>query len=1123
MILLALDQFTSKRRGSQAAIEEKLRPVVKHAVDLTEDTHGWDELLAEVVDLYTSQVYEESGLRHVPFPSGMRTELLTTLRKTTAPRDEATVERITAWLATTILSLATIEATNRDPEELYLEWVDMHDTTVRPTHRAANGQQRPIGVPFKVGGKEMPYPGYSGVDPSLWMNCRCTLRPVLASEAMSAALTMRIRGASHEAVALKYGIKRDRIDAYMTSEFRDVPAGERKKGAKSGTALPDGSFPIANCSDLKNAIQAIGRAKDPAKAKAHIRKRKSALGCPEVSLPDSWSAGWGAPSEDVRPTKKKKKALRASATDDKPCLCRGCDTFDCGMSGCACCWTLEEDGFWVCAPTHPDLVKQAEFEATWALETWAAEILGLPEVSQEEVDAQTSPMMHGFLADIRAQQQATKKPAVIVALPHPDDPIHQIGDEQKHATVAYLGTDPTPDQMDGAHAAVADYASEIGQPFEANVSGHGTLGPNGAQVMHVEHPELQKARDAFARHPGTAPLMAADEHPHYAPHVTTHYGDKVHPDAAGVGSIKFDRLAVWHGDQQTEYPLGETMAPTAPVKKKLDPEDVNEPPEDPNAPPDAEDRAEPPEEDDSQNKKKKPILSAVPWHGVLAPEGTPSGDGRQFNAGSLSHRDLPLPLTWQKISDDGHRGNVTVAKIEKIAMSSDGLMRASGHFMYTAEADEVIGLLGEFGRFGVSVDADDSTFEIDEAADLVMFTQARVCSACIVPIPAFAQAWVSLGEAPAEWGMDPVEAEPAPESLVAAVFGRGPGWLTNPLATQRIHDYWTVPGEPGYAKVGWGTEGDFNRCRVEIGEEIGENSPEKLRFISAICAQWQHDAIGVWPGKGEKLAAEALGLADQTPAPALSLVASIGHRAPAAWFTDPGFATDDGRMVQATDKTWGCPITVTDEGEVYGHIAKWGVCHIGFPGDCVTAPHSATGYSQFLSGEVYLDDGTRAPVGHLTIGGGHADGRLGMRAAIEHYDSTSTVWSDITVGEDEFGIWCHGWVRPGTSDDMVTAARASAVSGDWREAQPGDYEMIAALSVNSPGFSVPRVRIAASNGHQVSLVAAGAVAPREEHKVDEPEMRRLTAALVEEIAVELEQRAARRQRMAALATRINGE
>lgn len=69
----------------------------------------------------------------------------------------------------------------------------------------------------------------------------------------------------------------------------DFSEKERKKLAKKKEALPDGSFPIRNTSDLKNAIQAIGRAKDPDKAKAWIKKRAKALGKEDL-LPDTWKA-----------------------------------------------------------------------------------------------------------------------------------------------------------------------------------------------------------------------------------------------------------------------------------------------------------------------------------------------------------------------------------------------------------------------------------------------------------------------------------------------------------------------------------------------------------------------------------------------------------------------------------------------------------------------------------------------------------------------------------------------------------------------------------------------------------------------------------------------------------------
>lgn len=59
---------------------------------------------------------------------------------------------------------------------------------------------------------------------------------------------------------------------------RDFSAKERKKDAKSGAAMPDGSFPIENAKDLANARKLVGHAKDPAAARRHIEARAKALG-----------------------------------------------------------------------------------------------------------------------------------------------------------------------------------------------------------------------------------------------------------------------------------------------------------------------------------------------------------------------------------------------------------------------------------------------------------------------------------------------------------------------------------------------------------------------------------------------------------------------------------------------------------------------------------------------------------------------------------------------------------------------------------------------------------------------------------------------------------------------------
>ena len=61
---------------------------------------------------------------------------------------------------------------------------------------------------------------------------------------------------------------------------------QRKEMAAKGFALSDGSFPIANLEDLKNAIMAYGRAKDQARAAKFIAKRAKALGAEDL-IPDS--------------------------------------------------------------------------------------------------------------------------------------------------------------------------------------------------------------------------------------------------------------------------------------------------------------------------------------------------------------------------------------------------------------------------------------------------------------------------------------------------------------------------------------------------------------------------------------------------------------------------------------------------------------------------------------------------------------------------------------------------------------------------------------------------------------------------------------------------------------------
>ena len=68
---------------------------------------------------------------------------------------------------------------------------------------------------------------------------------------------------------------------------RDYTTQQRNRMAHEGQAMPDGSFPIANEQDLRNAIQSVGRASDPAAARRHIARRARALGLTDL-LPEEW-------------------------------------------------------------------------------------------------------------------------------------------------------------------------------------------------------------------------------------------------------------------------------------------------------------------------------------------------------------------------------------------------------------------------------------------------------------------------------------------------------------------------------------------------------------------------------------------------------------------------------------------------------------------------------------------------------------------------------------------------------------------------------------------------------------------------------------------------------------------
>jgi len=351
---------------------------------------------------------------------------------------------------------------------------------------------------------------------------------------------------------------------------------------------------------------------------------------------------------------------------------------------------------------------------------------------------------------------------------------------------------------------------------------------------------------------------------------------------------------------------------------------------------------------------------------LLVPEAIESGDGRTFNAGSLSIRSLPLPLMWQEKTGDGHDGSYLVGRIDKIERIPGGLGNAVGVFDTGPWGQEAQRLVeGKMLRW-VSVDLD--RFEADEiegqdgGPDKLQIKKGRAMGATLVPKPAFQECTIEL----------------EPEGEIVPI--NDGTYVSNPAAAD----------------------------------------------------------------------AEAIVAAGST-------AMNVPVVPPAQWFENP-------RLTGPT------PLTTDDDGRVFGHIASWEVDHIGLPGG-TRAPRSMSDYAYFHSGVVRADDGSDKTVGQLTLAGGHADITADASMAVKHYDDTGSAVADVHAGEDMFGIWVAGSLRPGTTPEQIRALRASAPSGDWRVIN-NRLEMVAVCQVNVPGFPITRAQVA--SGAVMALVAAGA-------------------------------------------------
>jgi hypothetical protein len=480
------------------------------------------------------------------------------------------------------------------------------------------------------------------------------------------------------------------------------------------------------------------------------------------------------------------------------------------------------------------------------------------------------------------------------------------------------------------------------------------------------------------------------------------------------------------------------------------------------------------------------------WIGVLAIEGQVTGDGRLLDAGSLYWETLPLPLIWDR--EDGDHTGMVVGSVDRIWRDGANIM-GEGSLADSEDADtraavqRVRELIND-GAVGVSVGLDSETMELRADPDLLPedddFLIAALGGSATLPVAdrdrpwsgaaarnrVFAAATNNGGEPDISmlrkaflWqdpNADPQTKEAwklgvadiidgrltlIPRGVVATAGGRGVGAVNGLSDSDRNRIMSRICRL--YDRVRE-THSDFADCPFNVEMSTIDRRSHDDAVMAFTSARIRHVAIVDTPAVADARIAIVA---------AVAWIADHLESADIEAFADPHFGQSshhDPRLVAQTPErpgeavTYGAPLTVTEDGRIFGHAALWGRCHAGFRTRCVVPPRGAE-YSRFLHGAAVPG----IPTGPLTVGTTHAMWDDDAVEAFNHYADTGRAVADVAVGEDHLGLWVAGMLRPGVSERDLADLRGSSLSGDWRPVN-GKYRLVGLLAVNQPGYLTQR-------------------------------------------------------------------
>jgi len=411
---------------------------------------------------------------------------------------------------------------------------------------------------------------------------------------------------------------------------------------------------------------------------------------------------------------------------------------------------------------------------------------------------------------------------------------------------------------------------------------------------------------------------------------------------------------------------------------------------------------------------------------MLAPIGLSTGDGRRFQAGGISLADLPMPFEWVRSREGGHDGAVSVGAVQTATVATVKEAVAAG----LISADAAKGMPSD-------LEAVWATGELFDDA-------SREDTPRLAEDVAEAMHLIGAGTLGPSVDLDSFEGVPVMEGT------------DEPITWEDIEAHFEETGE---------------EPRIELLVTAARVRAATLVSIPAFAETSRPMELIV--DDAAVVAAEGgdphVYLTDEVDAEhrLASLIASV-----ATTVTRPLAADFD--IPALTGPT---PITFDwDRGVVYGHIATWQTCHVGYSDVCVTAPQSGPdGYGWFNRFPVETQDGGTVWAGRITVGGRHAGLELAASQAMAAYDG-KTVAAHVRAYEDQHGIVVAGVVEPSLTATERAVLDRRKVSGDWRET-PGGLSLVEVLALSpgsrahaEPGFPVPGTF--SHNGRQTALTAA---------------------------------------------------